>query len=340
MKRNLLPFTLGSALLATLAGCATDRQVLAQAESANSELEPAILDDPELNTYMQALGARIVAAAKAADAAHEGPSSHFSGGDNAWMFERGQFHLVNSQTLNAFTTGGEHMYIYSQLLEQCRSEDELAAVMAHEYAHVYSRHVHKGMNRQALNMGLSAGAGLVGLAVGGEEHGQEYAAIASVSTATATSFLDLGYTRDDEAEADKWGFTFYAHAGWDPQHFGDFFQQLIDQGHDGTPEALSDHPSLASRVERAHQRAAALPAEATSWRRPPIADARRYAALRQRTQLVAKTMPTSEQVALAQTLLSAVPSCVLPVDPPEQKEAQRRLTVAVHEASASSGPRP
>jgi len=340
MKRTLFPFTLGPTLLATLAGCATDRQVIGQAESTNSELEPAILDDPELSAYMQEIGARIVTAAKAADAAHEGPSSHFSGEDNAWMFERGQFHLVNSKTLNAFTTGGEHMYIYSQLLEQCHGEDELAAVMAHEYAHVFSRHVHKGMNRQVLAMGLSAGAGLAGLAVGGEEHGQEYAAIASVSTATATSFLDLGYTRDDEAEADKWGFTFYAHAGWDPQHFGDFFQQLIDQGHDGTPEALSDHPSLASRVQRAKERAAALPPEATGWRRPPIANAQRYAALRQRTQRVAQAMPTSEQVALAQTLLSAVPSCILPVDPPEQKEAQRRLAVAVREASARSASRP
>ena len=109
---------------------------------------------------------------------------------------------------------------------------------------------------------------------------------------------------------------------------------------DGTPEALSDHPSLVSRVERAQERAAALPADAHTWRRAPIANAQRYAALRQRTQLVAKTMPTSEQVALAQTLLSAVPSCVLPVDPPAQKEAQRRIAVAVREASAQSGPQP
>jgi len=337
MQRSLLPLLLGPALLAALVGCATDRQVIRQADNTNAELEPALIDDPELDTYLQEVGARIIAAARAADAAHEGPAAHFGGEDNAWMFTRGQFHLVNSPTLNAFTTGGEHMYIYSQLFEQCRSEDELAAVMAHEFAHVYARHVHKGMNRRVLAGSLAAGAGLVGLAVGGEEHGEQYGAIASVSTATAASFLDLGYTRDDEEEADEWGFAFHARAGWDPQHFGDFFRQLIDQGQDGTPEALSDHPSLASRVERAEKRAAALPPEAASWRRPPIADARRYALLRQRAQLVAKTMPTSEQVALAQTLLAAVPSCVLPVDPPAQKEAQRRLAVAVSEAAVRGG---
>lgn len=332
MKHTLLPLASGLALL-SLAGCATDRQVISQAEIANSELAPAIMDDPQLTNYLQEIGDRIVAAAESADASLRGPETHFSKEDNSWMFDRSQFHLVNSNMLNAFTTGGEHMYIYSKLLEQCRTEDELAAVMAHEYAHVYGRHVHKGMNRQSLAMGLSAGAGLVGLAVGGEQHGQEYSSLAMVSTATAASFLSLGYTRDDEAEADKWGFHFYTRAGWDPQHFGDFFQQLIDLGHDTRSEAMSDHPSLVSRVKLANERAAALPPEARNWRRSPVADAPQYAAIQQRTQLVAHGMPSDERMALAQTLLSAVPSCVLPVEQPAQKEAQRRIAVAIQNGS-------
>ncbi len=337
MKQPLLLRTAGLALFSVLAACATDRQVISQAENTNSELAPAIIGDRELTAYMQKIGARIVAAAKAADMARQGPESHFSSDDNSWMFERAQFHLVNSETLNAFTTGGEHMYIYSELLRQSRSEDELAAVMAHEYAHVYSRHVHKGMNRQIVSAGLTAGAGLAGLVIGGDEHGAQYGQLAAVSTATATSFLGLGYTRDDEAEADEWGFTFYSRAGWDPERFGDFFQQLIDKGLDTAPEITSDHPSLASRVERAKELAAALPPEARSWRRPPVVDARGYAAIQQRTVVVANTMPSNEQVGIAQTLLAAVPSCLLPVDQPEQKEAQRRLAVAVQNASAKTG---
>jgi len=50
------------------------------------------------------------------------------------MFKDLQVHLVNSKTLNAFTTGGNHMYIYNQLFQEARSEDELAGVMSHEYA--------------------------------------------------------------------------------------------------------------------------------------------------------------------------------------------------------------
>jgi hypothetical protein len=179
--------------------CATDRAVISQAEDTNRHLEPAIMNDAQLAGYLQKIGGRIVEAARAVDAEHQGPKSHFSESDNSWMFENKEFHLVNSKTLNAFTTGGDHMYVYSQLFQQCKSEDELAAVMAHEFAHVYCRHVHKGMNRQLTALGLSAGAGLAGLAVGGEQHGEEYAGLAAVSTAAATSFLNLGYTRDDEA---------------------------------------------------------------------------------------------------------------------------------------------
>ena len=65
-----------------------------------------------------------------ADRDHKGPKSHFTDEDRDWMFSKKmEFHFVNSKTLNAFTTGGEHMYIYNELFKQCKSEDELAAVM-------------------------------------------------------------------------------------------------------------------------------------------------------------------------------------------------------------------
>ncbi len=318
-----------------LAGCATDRQVIAQADSTHGELAPAVIKDPEIRTYLESMGHRIVDAAREADKQHVGPPAHFEKSeDNSWMFDNWWksdegFNLVNSKTLNAFTTGGNHLYIYSELMQTCRTEDELAAVMSHEYAHVYSRHVAKGMNRQNMAMIGTAGAGVVGLAVGGKEHGLAYAGLAAVSAGTVTQFLNLGYTRGDEAEADQWGFYFYSHAGWDPAHFGDFFQQLIDKGMDKGSEMTSDHPKLSSRVEAAKQEAAKLPPEAASWRKPPIADAAKFAALKAKVAQLGATMKTSEQLAKAQTLLSSVPSCVTPEDQPDQKKAQKSLADAL-----------
>lgn len=305
--------------------CATDRQVIAQASSAHEELEPAVVTDAEMKSYIQALGRRIVDSARELHALHYGPKAHFEE-DADWMFsDRMAFEFVNSTTLNAFTTGGEYMYIYTELLKTCRSEDELAAVMAHEYGHVYGRHVQKGMNRQYWSIGGALAAGIGGYALGGKKHGTEYAMLAAGGWMAASQFVNLGYTRDDEAEADGLGFDFYARAGWDPARFGDFFQQLIDKGFETKSEATSDHPSLGSRVSAAKARAARLGPESAGWRKAPVADAARFAALKQRAEMIARTMPNDESLERAQTLLSAVASCVSPTDNPEQTAARERI---------------
>ena len=329
-------------LLPALGSCASDRQVIAQAADEHNQLEPAVMEDPELKSYLQSMGDRIVAAAKALDAQHYGPKSHFKE-DADWMFSNDmEFHFVNSETLNAFTTGGTHMYVYLKLLETCRSEDELAAVMAHEYGHVYARHVQKGMDRQYYTIGGALLVGAGGYALGGKEHGVEYATVGAGLAFAGGQFLGLGFTRDDEAEADDLGFTFYTHAGWDPVHFADFFQQLIDMGLDTSSATTSDHPTLKSRVDAAKARVAKLPPEAASWRKPPIADASRFAALKQRAAQVAKSMPSDKSLEVAKTLLSAVSSCVAPTDSPEQKAARAKIAQAIEDEkkSESAPPKP
>jgi predicted Zn-dependent protease len=328
-------------LLPLLGACASDKTVIAQASDEHNQLAPAVMNDPELKQYLQQIGERIIAAAKELDAQHYGPKSHFKE-DSNWMFSNAmEFHFVNSDTLNAFTTGGEHMYVYLKLLETCRTEDELAAVMAHEYGHVYARHVQKGMDRQYYMIGGALVAGAGGYALGGKEHGVEYATAGAGLAYAGGQFLGLGYTREDEAQADELGFVFYTHAGWDPKHFGDFFQQLIDMGLDTSSDTTSDHPTLKSRVEAANKRVSQLPPEAASWRKPPIADAAKFAQIKARAAQVAKTMPSDKSLETAKTLLSAVSSCVTPVDQPDQKAARAKIKKAIDEENqAQSAPKP
>ncbi len=306
------------------ASCVSDRQVIAQANETHQVLTPAVMNNAEIDRYLQSVGERIIDAAREYDRQNQG-----GGESREWMFSKDmQFHLVNSDTLNAFTTGGEHMYIYSKLFETCRSEDELAAVMAHEYAHVYGRHVHKGIQRQYL---IVAGSAAVGIAAGqmADENSSEIGTLAGAGAMMLGKFLSMGYTRSDEAEADDLGFDFYVRAGWDPDRFGDFFQQLVDQGLDTTPEVMSDHPSLASRVAAAKQKAARLPPDAETWRRPPVADIAGYQQKKILVAQVSAHSPKDSDVAAAQTLLAAIPSCLLPGESPEQKEAQSKIEVAL-----------
>lgn len=328
MKRHHLSCHVLIVLLLSLVwGCMpSDRAVISQAQQFNSGIEPAIITDPQLASYLQKVGDRIIAAAGTTEAARQQ--------ENAWMFSKDmKFHFVNSKTLNAFTTGGEHMYIYTELFQQCKSEDELAAVMAHEFAHVYGRHVAKGMRRQYITMGAAAAAGGAGYLYGGKEKGGEYAGMAAGAAMLAGNFLGMSYTRNDEAEADALGFDFYVKAGWDPNKFDDFFQHMIDMGYDKGNEMLSDHPSLSSRAELARKRAAELGPEARKWRKAPVATAAEFQRLQARSVAVGKNMPTDQSLAQTQELLAAMPrSCLTPAIHEDQKQAEiavmRRLQAA------------
>ena len=321
-------------------GCATDRQVISQAAGMHNQLEPAVIEDAELAGYLQEVGNRIIATAQDLSRQGYGPKSHRKE-ESGWMFGQDmKFHFVNSETLNAFTTGGNHMYIYTQLFEECKTEDELAAVMAHEFAHIYARHVSKGMDRQYTALAAAAALGGAGYLAGGDDKGAEYATYGAVGGLALGQFVNMGFTRSDENEADDLGFAFYTRAGWDPERFGDFFQSMIDKGLDTTPEMMSNHPSLKNRVAETQQRVKDLPRDAEQWRRPPVADGARFKQLQARAAKLGESLPNDQTLAGSQQLLQALPrSCVSPVDPPDAQQARKRIVEQAQEAQKQPGDR-
>ena len=99
-------------------------------------------------------------------------------------------------------------------------------------------------------------------------------------------------------------------------------------GYDKTPEYLSDHPTLAKRVENTERRAKELPPNADQWRKPPIADESRFHELQARAADLSKRMPDDTKLANSQKLLQALPrSCVAPAnpDPPDAHQAREQL---------------
>jgi len=328
--QNLRTVALVICLLAVTfagSGCASDKQVIAQAADAHRELNPAVITDPALDTYIQTIGDRIVGTAREMHAQGFGPKAHKSE-DSEWMFTGAQFHLVNSPTLNAFTTGGQHVYLYSELFITSKTEDEFAAVVAHEFAHIYGRHVQKGMNRQYTVIGAAAAAAVGGAVIAGEDNRMTGAMIGGGAGLVAGQFIGMGFTRSDEDEADKIGFAFYTRTGYDPARFGDFFQQMIDKGYDTTPEIASSHPKLSNRVENAKRRVSELPPSASQWRRPNVASSAQFVSFQARAKNFQKSKPTDKALQTAQLMLAAFPSCVAPLEQPSQTEARSRIAEA------------
>jgi predicted Zn-dependent protease len=302
----------------------SDQSVIAQADQVHSQLAPAVIHDPDVERYMDAIGARIVQGAQDFNKDPKAQDDKHNKQDNSWLYQGNiQFHLVNSKTLNAFTTGGQHVYIYNELFQQARSEDELAAVMSHEFAHIYCRHVASGMTRQAEGAAVGAVGSLAGAAVGKDTG----AAIGGGLAGTAVQFMNMGFTRGDEDEADKYGFSFYLRAGWDPNHFADFFQRMIELGYDKTPELASDHPKLSNRVANTERRIQQIDPRAQQDRlKRPLASPEQFRQIQQRAVAAARNTPDDKSLAAAQLMLAAFPSCVAPQDnQPEQQRAKATL---------------
>src|SRR3954467_1818567 len=104
--KTMILVVVGAGLAGLSSGCATDRAVVQQAEEFNGTLDKAVIHDPQLESYFQRLGTRIIAGAKAYDA--EASQKQ----ENKGIFSKEmEFPLVKKKPLNPSPPGGDQMYI-------------------------------------------------------------------------------------------------------------------------------------------------------------------------------------------------------------------------------------
>lgn len=148
------------------------------------------------------------------------------------------FKVVESKDLNAFALPGGFLYVNSGLMEAA-TDDELACVIAHEVGHVAAKHAVKR---------LQAGLGyqlLVSLALRNVN-----AAALSNALNIMQNLITLGYSRQDEREADKLSVRYAYRSGYKPEAMISFFNKLLKQDGRGYHiTLLSSHPAVEERIE-------------------------------------------------------------------------------------------
>jgi predicted Zn-dependent protease len=201
--------------------------------SSDIEKEVKLHDNPEIQAYIQELGARIT---KDVDV-YEPITFKFKVIDDA-------------ATLNAMALPGGWVYVYTGLIMMAETEAELAGVIGHEIAHVTQRHVPQ---RLAAVYGVEALNGFVDETVTDKTVG----VLADLASEVAANGYLLQYSRTQESEADKFGVGYMSEAGFNPLRFADFFARIAKAGQ-SSPELLSTHPDPEKRVKAIQKLAAAL----------------------------------------------------------------------------------
>ena len=149
-------------------------------------------------------------------------------------------------TINAFAMPGGKVGVYTGLLKLAESDDELAAIIGHEIAHVSARHGNERMSQSVL---LITGGLALGYAVKDEDKGTQEAVMLAYGVGT-TIGAQLPFSRLHENEADEIGLLYMARAGYDPREAVRFWKKMQSMKGQAVAEFLSTHPSHQTRIAR------------------------------------------------------------------------------------------
>lgn len=211
-----------------------------------------ILDDPLIDGWLQSVGHRLAAVS-------DKPQQPFT------------FFMLRDRQINAFATLGGYIGTNAGLVLAAETEDEVAAVLSHEIAHVTQTHVLRSVERAQKDSVpiLLAMLGAIAVAQSAGGNSSDDAAMAAMASAQGLlAQRQIDYTRSNEAEADRLGIQTLARSGYAPAAMASMFTRMqavsrVNKGGDRerTPDYLRTHPVTTTRISESKARAETLAAE-------------------------------------------------------------------------------
>ncbi|MFC3117301.1 M48 family metalloprotease [Cellvibrio fontiphilus] len=193
--------------------------------------------------------------------------------------------VAQNNTLNAFAVPGNIIGVHTGLLNYAKTENQLAAVLAHEMGHLSQRHYARRLEQQK-NMMMPMLAGMLAGLVLAANSNSDAGVAAIMGTQAAAQQASLAFSRQNEQEADRIGMQTMVQAGLDPHAAGDMFEEMVraNRLNRRPPEYLLTHPVSETRVADARNRA-------MQYERKPAEDDLEFQLMRSRVRVDAEETP-------------------------------------------------
>jgi beta-barrel assembly-enhancing protease len=218
-----------------------DERRLGETAVQQLRAQGAVLNDPEVNAYLNDLATRLRAA-------------------NPEIKQSFEVFGVNDPAINAFALPGGFIGLNLGIIVLAQSESELASVMAHEMAHVTQSHIARSIAGQQRTGWVTLAA--LALAILAARSNPQVAQAAAVTSQAVSIQSQLDYTREFEREADRIGFQTLERSKLDPNAMSQMFERLqrASRANDNTlvPNYLRTHPVTFERIADAQSRAATV----------------------------------------------------------------------------------
>ncbi len=198
-----------------------------------------IMNDAEINDYIQHLGFKLVEHNSAATA------RQFS------------FFIIRQNSINAFALPGGYIGVHTGLITKSSNESELASVLSHEIAHVTQRHLARRLELQSQLTIPSLAAFAAAILIATQSNNPDIGIGAAMGAQGLAQQALINHTRANEAEADRIGInTLYA-SGFDTRGAITFFEKMQQNSryYSNAFEFLRTHPLSRSRITDARLRA-------------------------------------------------------------------------------------
>nr|VFK27462.1 MAG: Putative Zn-dependent protease, contains TPR repeats [Candidatus Kentron sp. MB]VFK32030.1 MAG: Putative Zn-dependent protease, contains TPR repeats [Candidatus Kentron sp. MB]VFK75673.1 MAG: Putative Zn-dependent protease, contains TPR repeats [Candidatus Kentron sp. MB] len=226
-----------------------DERRLGEAFMREARARIDIIDEPEISSYLENLGYRLVSHSETTSVAMGTTSTNTNF----------TFFAIRDRAINAFAVPGGYIGVNAGLILNTETESELAAVLGHEIAHIRQHHIARAIQLGSNMNPLTIAGILAGIIIGTQNPEAGRATMATVAAGTAQKQID--FTRANEEEADRLGIRILHLAGFDPRAVPDFFERLqtAHRYYRSPPEFLSTHPVTLSRIADSRNRAEQYP---------------------------------------------------------------------------------
>lgn len=191
------------------------------------------LDQPQANEYLNLLGQSLAV---------------FS--DRPETFGGYHFLLLDSDEINALAAPGGLILVTRGMVRCCRSEDELAAVLAHEIAHVEKKHGLSAIKQGRLTEAFTIIAAESAKQMGGEDLAALTREFEGSVGDVVKTLMTSGYSRTQERDADVAAVRLLRRAGYPEAAMVTMLERMDERlGNAGGLGFAKTHPSAKSRAD-------------------------------------------------------------------------------------------
>jgi len=159
--------------------------------------------------------------------------------------------ILDSDEINAFATPGGHIFITRGLINCATSEDTLAAVIAHEIAHVQLQHGLKAIKNSRFTQALLITGTSAASAAGNTTVSQLADTFGDSVNEIVSTMVSSGYSRTQELDADSFAMVLMSLAGYEPSSMIDMLQ-VLERNQSSRPGGFNNtHPTPSQRISNA-----------------------------------------------------------------------------------------